>query len=62
MISISRGFTHDQVSHFKFHLADVDAFVKPIVVIPDIGGPANDHFLLRDRDKWKEDFGFCLMI
>ena len=50
------GFTHNQVSHFKHCLVDVEAFVKPIVVIPDIGGPPNDHFLLRDRSNWKEDF------
>ena len=50
------GFTHDQVSHFKYHLADVEAFVRPVVVIPVMGGPPNDYFLLRDRAKWKEDF------
>ena len=41
---------------YRFYLVDIESFVRPIVVIPDIGGKPNEYFELRDRDKWKEDF------
>ena len=44
------------VSGFRFYLADVEAIVCPLAVIPDIGGPANCYFLVKDRDTWRQDF------
>ena len=34
----------------------MEAIVKPVVVIPDIGGAGNVYFLLKDRIDWKKDF------
>ena len=39
----------------KFYLADVKSIVKPIAIIPDIGGLPNAYFLLKDCESWKED-------
>ena len=50
------GHTGDMVSHITFFLADVEAIVRPIAVIPDMGGCTNDYFLMKDREKWQEDF------
>ena len=40
----------------KFYLADVEAIVSPIAVIPDIGGNPNDYFIIKDRETWRMDF------
>jgi hypothetical protein len=40
----------------KFYLADVEAIVKPLAVIPDLGGPPNNYFIIKDRATWREDF------
>jgi len=45
-----------RVAQLAFYLADVAAFVKPVVVIPNIGGPANSYLMLKSRTEWKEDF------
>ena len=50
------SFTHNRVSHRKFLLVDVEAFVKPTAVVPDFGGPPNRYFELKDHAKWGEDF------
>ena len=42
--------------NLKFYFADVEAFVRPVAVIPDIGGPPNAYFVLKERSKWKSDF------
>jgi hypothetical protein len=55
------GLTNNAVSHMKFYLADVDAIVKAIAVIPDIGGQANDYFILKDRETWRTDFMHFLL-
>ena len=34
----------------------MEAIVKPIAVIPDIGGPPNAYFVLKDRETWRTDF------
>ena len=34
----------------------LQAFVRPIAVIPDLGGQPNGYFLLKDRSIWREDF------
>ena len=50
------GLTNNVVSHMKFFLADVEAIVKAIAVIPDIGGQPNDYFMVKDRETWQTDF------
>ena len=35
---------------------NVEAIAKPVVVIPDIGGAGNTHFLSKDCIDWKKDF------
>jgi hypothetical protein len=40
----------------KFYLADVEAIVKPLAVIPDLGGPPNNYFIIKDQITWREDF------
>ena len=50
------GLTNNVVSHMKFFLADVEAIVKAIAVIPDIGGQPNDYFMVKDRETWRTDF------
>ena len=50
------GLTLNNVSHLKFCLADVEAFVKPLAVIPDLCGQANDYFVPRERASWAEMF------
>ena len=42
------AITDNVVSELKFWLADVDPIVKPIAVIPDIGGPPNAYFMVKD--------------
>mmetsp|Transcript_1924 Transcript_1924/g.3195 ORF Transcript_1924/g.3195 Transcript_1924/m.3195 type:complete len:98 (-) Transcript_1924:61-354(-) len=39
-----------------FYLANVEAFVEPIAVIPDVGGYTNSYLQLRRRCYWREDF------
>ena len=44
------------VTQLKFYLADVDAIVKAIIVVPDIGGQPNAYFMVKDRETWRTDF------
>jgi hypothetical protein len=44
------------VTELKFYLADVEAFVAPLVVIANIGGKPNDYLVVKNRLEWKEDF------
>jgi hypothetical protein len=50
------GFTNNAVSHMKFYLADVEAIVKAIAVMPDIGGTPNAYFIVKDQETWRIDF------
>ena len=50
------GFTHNLVSHLKFYMVDVESFVRPLVVVPDVGGATNEYFVMRERAKWACDF------
>ena len=50
------GYTGDFVSHRVFLLADCEAIVGPIAVVPDLGGQQNAYFQIKSRTKWKEDF------
>ena len=51
-------FTQDGsgVHNLTFFLADVEAFVSPAMVVPNIGGPINSYFLVKERDEWRELF------
>lgn len=40
----------------KFYLADVDAFVKPAAVVPNIGGAINEYLWLTPRSTWHTFF------
>ena len=50
------GLTNNAVSHMKFVLADVDAIVQAIAVVPDIGGKPNAYFWVKDCETWRTDF------
>lgn len=45
-----------KVSKLQFYLADVDAFVAPLTVVPDIGGKPNDYFAVKNCSAWREAF------
>ena len=42
--------------NLKFYLADVEAIVRPIAVIPDLDGVSNGYFYVKDRDTWRKEF------
>ena len=44
------------VTRLKFYLADTEAFVEPLCVVPDIGGGRTDYFVIKNRSQWKEEF------
>ena len=44
------------VSGRKFYLADTEAFVGPCILIPDIGGPPNAYFQVKNRSAWAAEF------
>ena len=47
----------------KYYLADVDAFIEPLVVVPNIGSkPDNQYFEVKPRQKWAEEFEEWLEI
>ena len=50
------GMTAEFSSHRIFLLADCDAIVRPVAVVPNLGGPQNAYFEIKSRAKWKEDF------
>ena len=50
--SMTDGF----VDGLKFYLADVDAFVEPAIIIPDIGGPNNRYMHVKGRHLWSNIF------
>ena len=54
------GIVNDRVTHLVFLLVTVDAFVKPIAVIPDLGGPPNRYFVIKERTNWAADFALWL--
>jgi hypothetical protein len=40
-----------------FYLVDVEAFMKPCVVVPDIGGrTGNEFFVVKQRADWAEEY------
>jgi hypothetical protein len=40
----------------QFYLVDVEAFVEPMVVVPDVGGKRNAYFHMKSRHLWVEQF------
>ena len=50
------GWAGNFVSKIKFYLADVEAFVSPTVVVPNIGGPNNSYMWLKARQYWSGMF------
>jgi hypothetical protein len=45
-----------RVTKLQFYLAHVESFHQPLVVVPDIDGPANRYIVFKERSMWKEDF------
>ena len=39
-----------------FYLAETEAIVEACAMIPDIGGPPNQCFLVKSRDRWIKEF------
>ena len=58
LIKEAAEIDHDGfVEKRKFYLADVEAFVEPIVVIPDVGSvPRCKYFQVKSRSEWAKDF------
>lgn len=56
LIKETPGLNTDGVALLKFYLADVEAIVKPIAVVPDIGGSPNAYLLIKERNDWRNDF------
>ena len=46
----------NSVSGLRFYMADVEAIVQAIAVIPDIGGESNAYFMVKERETWRTDF------
>ena len=44
------------LTKLKFYLADVESFMKPCVVVPNVGGPTNSYFWAEPRARWSELF------
>ena len=40
----------------NFYLADTEAFVDPLCVIPDLGGPSNRYLVVKARNQWAKEF------
>ena len=50
------GHTNDFVSHRNCWLADCDAIVSPVAVVPNLGEHQNGHSMINSRANWKIDF------
>ena len=44
------------VAKERLYLADVESIVEPVAVVPDIGGPCNDYFVVKNWSQWREQF------
>jgi len=49
-------FENGLVTKLKFYLADVEAFMEPCVVVPNVGGANNSYFWVEPRARWSEMF------
>ena len=47
---------HGEVDDLQFYLADVEAFVEPAIVVPDIGGKKNRYLLIMNKSHWRSKF------
>ena len=47
---------HGEFDDLQFFLADVEAFVEPAIVVPDIGGKKNRYLLIINKSHWKSKF------
>jgi hypothetical protein len=47
---------HGEVHDLQFFLADVEAFVEPAIVVPDIGGKPNSYLLVINKSHWRAKF------
>ena len=48
-----------RVTRRAFYLANVEAFVRPCIVIPDVGchgEPTNEYFEVKPRSLWAKEF------
>jgi hypothetical protein len=45
-----------RVAELRFYLADAEAIMDTCIVVPDIGGPPNSYFWLKDPDDWANIF------
>jgi hypothetical protein len=50
------------VTKIKFYLADVEAFVEPVAVVPDIGGKSNGYWMVKPRRDWANLFSKWLQV
>jgi hypothetical protein len=54
---VKRMSAGGEVMEKKFYLADVEAFVSPLCVMPNIGAKPNCRYLMmKPREKWADDF------
>ena len=47
---------NDSVTKLKFYLVDVETFVGPVTVVPDVGGQPNSYIMVKNRAEWLDDF------
>ncbi len=47
---------HGNVTRAQLYLADVEAFVAPVCVVPDIGGTPYDYMVVKNTREWRENF------
>ena len=50
------GYTGPYISHRKCYLADVEAIVGPVAVIPNLGAEPNVYLEVKSRSSWASDF------
>jgi hypothetical protein len=57
----SSRIADNSVTKLKFHLVEVEAFVGPVTVVPDIGGAPNSYIMVKNRAEWLDDFHAWLL-
>ena len=50
------GIIHECVSKMSYYLADVEAIIGPVIMIPDINGSPNNYLRVKNMEIWGEDF------
>jgi len=59
MVSVVKDVELDEdgsILKRTFYLADTEAFMDPCCVIPDLGGPSNQCFVVKPRNQWAQEF------